>query len=136
MKDQIDLENYCKPLYEIFKKNKIYIVYSLTGNQENFCSLFSITGNTVEYFVDDNISINHHSLIFSSCIFFKKVKDIKYLNLGIINYGNNTKLKQSEKKKYKIYLKKVLVEKSSSIPFLKRYFEMRLVNNKIKNYRS
>ena len=38
-------------------------------------------------------------LIFSSCIFFKKVKDIKYLNLGIINYGNNTKLKQSEKKK-------------------------------------
>ena len=82
---------------KFLKKIKLY--NSLTGNQENFCSLFSITGNTVEYFVDTISSINHHSLIFSSCIFFKKVKDIKYLNLGIINYGNNTKLKQSEKKK-------------------------------------
>ena len=99
LKDQIDLENYCKPLYEIFKKNKIYLVYSLTGKEEIFCSLFSITGNTVEYFVDNISSTNHHSLIFSSCIFFKKIKYIKYLNLGIINYGNNTQLKQSKKKR-------------------------------------
>ena len=122
VKDQIDLENYCEPLYEIFKKNKIYLVYSLTGKEENFCSLFSITGNTVEYFVDTISSINHHSLIFSSCNFFKKVKYIKYLNLGIINYGNNAKLKQSEKKKNIALFKKGFGGEKFQYTFFEKVF--------------
>ena len=47
---------------------------------------------------------------------------------------NNAKLKQSEKKNI-AYLKRILAEKVQ-YTFLKRYFEMQLVNNKIKKLRS
>ena len=106
VKSHVDIEDYCVPLYEIFKKNKIFLVYSLDNEKENFCSLFSLTGNTIEYFIDSVSSKNHHSLIYSSCVYFKKIRNIKYLNFGIINYLNEQKFNKSEKKRNVALFKK------------------------------
>ena len=122
VKDQIDVEDYCIPLYEIYKKNKIFLVYSLDNSKEIFSSLFSITGNTAEYFVDTLSSSNHHSLIYSSCVYFKKMEGIRFLNFGIINYLNHIKLKQSEKKKNIALFKKGFGGEKFQYTFFEKVF--------------
>lgn len=122
VKSHVDVEDYCIPLYEIFKKNKIFLVYFLDNEKENFCSLFSLAGNTIEYFIDSASSTNHHSLIYSSCVYFKKIKNIKYLNFGIINYLNEQKFNQSEKKRNVALFKKGFGGEKFQYTFFEKIF--------------
>ena len=86
-------------LYELYKENKIYIVFSNSEKKEFFCSLFILTGNTVEYFFSKSL-LNHHSLIVNAITFFKKFNHIKFLNLGVINSLNDFDWYSEKKKKY------------------------------------
>ena len=61
--------NESKVLYELFKKNKVYIVFSKQKKKELFCCLFTLAGNTVEYFFSKS-SLNQHSLIVAAINFF------------------------------------------------------------------
>ena len=98
IKDLVDIEDYCQPLYSLFLEKKIYLIYS-SGTKKVFCSAFSIAGNTAEYFVSTLSSANQHSLIISTIKHFKSVTKMKYIDFGIINYLENKTLSQSEKKK-------------------------------------
>lgn len=97
LKNQVDYDEYFEPLYEMYLQNKIFLVYS--SDKKFFFSLFSVAGETVEYFVSKLDSNNDHSLIANSIKYFKLNKKLKYLNLGIINYLENSSLRNSNKKK-------------------------------------
>lgn len=84
-----------KPLYNHYKNNNIYIAYS---TNKKFAAMFVIAGNTVEYFISSNKLSNQHSLIVWVIKFFKLIKKLQYLNLGIINSLENKDLNHNEKK--------------------------------------
>lgn len=93
-----------KVLYELYKENKIYIVFSKFEKKEFFCSLFILTGNSVEYFFSKSL-LNHHSLIVNAITFFKKFNHIKFMNLGVINSLNNFDWYSEKKKNIALFKK-------------------------------
>lgn len=94
----------CKMLYELYKENKIYIVFSKIEKKEFFCSLFIITGNTVEYFFSKSLS-NQHSLIVAGINFFKKFNYLEFMNLGVINSLNDFDWYSEKKKNIALFKK-------------------------------
>mgnify|MGYP001198897042 CR=1 FL=1 len=123
VKEQVDIEDYCEPLYNLFLQNKIFLSY-LTGPEKIFCSIFSVAGNSVEYFVDTMSSTNHHSLIIAAAKYFKSLKRFKYLNFGIVNYLENKTLSESKKKQnISIFKKGFGGEKYLLSIFQKQYFK-------------
>ena len=119
--NHIDNEKYLEPLYEIYKKNKITIAYE--NKNENFSSMFSVISNTVEYFIDSKFTKNHHSLIFETIKFFKTIKNLEYLNLGVINNFYNIEIDFPKKKQNIATFKKGFGgEKYLLSIFEKKYF--------------
>ena len=112
--------NESKVLYELFKKNKVYIVFSKQKKKELFCCLFTLAGNTVEYFFSKS-SLNQHSLIVAAINFFKKFKELEFLNLGIINSLNNFESQSKKKNNIAIFKKGFGGEKFKYIFFKKEY---------------
>ena len=102
-----------------FIKNKILIVYE--NDLKNFSSIFSLTNNTAEYFLDNNASNNHHSLILNSIKYFKKLNYIKYINMGLLDIYTTIYHYRIKRKIYQ-FLKKVLEEKNIYFQFLKKIF--------------
>ena len=90
------IDNYIKPLYNLYKKNNIYIAFLSTNKK--FAAMFILAGNTVEYFISSTILNNQHSLIVEAIKFFKLIKKLRYLDLGIINSLENKELNPNEKK--------------------------------------
>ena len=89
------IDDIIKPLYNLYKKNNIYIAYS---TNKKFAAMFVLVGNTAEYFISSNKLSNQHSLIVGVIKFFKLIKKLKYLDLGMINSLENKNLNQNEKK--------------------------------------
>ena len=118
--NHVDHIRYVDFLYEIYKKNKILIVYE--NDLKNFSSIFSLTNNTAEYFLDNNASNNHHSLILNSIKYFKKLNYIKYINMGIIGYLYNNIPLSNKKKNISIFKKGFGGEKYLLSIFEKKYF--------------
>lgn len=118
--NHVDHIDYIDFLYEIYKKNKILIVYE--NDLKNFSSIFSLTNNTAEYFLDNNASNNHHSLILNSIKYFKKLNYIKYINMGVIGYLYNNIPLSNKKKNISIFKKGFGGEKYLLSIFEKKYF--------------
>ena len=76
------------------------IIYTLLFLQliKKFAAMFMLAGNTVEYFISSTMLNNQHSLIPEAIKFFKLIKKLQYLDLGIINSLENKELNQNEKK--------------------------------------
>ena len=121
VKNHIDYESYIKRLYKIYEQNRLIVVYE-KGNR-SFSSIFSIICDTVEYFVDNNFTNNHHSLIMETIKYFKSLSEFKYLNLGVISYLHNRDFNFSKKKQnISIFKKGFGGEKYLLSIFEKKYF--------------
>ena len=105
-------------LHELYKKNKIYAAFLKSEKKEFFSCLFTIAGNTVEYFFS-NSSSNHHSLIVAAINFFKKIEFLEFLSFGVVNTLDNFET-LSKKKKILLYSRKGLVVKNLNIFFLRK----------------
>jgi len=119
--DQIGNKEYIEPMYEMYKKNKVLIVYE--NKIRNFSCIFSLTDETVGYLVDNDTATNHHSLIYESIKHFKNFNRIKYINFGVIGNLYNTDINFTKKKENISTFKKGFGgEKYLLSVFEKKYF--------------
>ena len=113
-------KNDIKMLHELYKKNKVYTVFLKSEKEDLFCGLFTIAGNTVEYFFSKS-SINHHSLIVDAINFFKKIKFLEFLNFGVVNTLNSFELLSKKKNNIALFKKGFGGEKFKYMFFEKEY---------------
>ncbi len=112
--------NDIKMLHELYKKNKVYTVFLKNEKEDIFCGLFTIAGNTVEYFFSKS-SLNHHSLIVAAINFFKKIKFLEFLNFGVVNTLNSFELLSKKKNNIALFKKGFGGEKFKYMFFEKEY---------------
>ena len=112
--------NDIKMLHELYKKNKIYAAFLKSEKKEFFSCLFTIAGNTVEYFFS-NSSSNHHSLIVAAINFFKKIEFLEFLSFGVVNTLDNFEKSSKKKKNIAVFKKGFGGEKFKYIFFEKEY---------------
>ena len=112
--------NDIKMLHELYKKNKVYTVFLKSEKEDLFCGLFTIAGNTVEYFFSKS-SLNHHSLIVAAINFFKKIKFLEFLNFGVVNTLNSFELLSKKKNNIALFKKGFGGEKFKYMFFEKEY---------------
>lgn len=112
--------NDIKMLHELYKKNKVYTVFLKNEKEDIFCGLFTIAGNTVEYFFSKSSS-NHHSLIVAAINFFKKIKFLEFLNFGVVNTLNSFELLSKKKNNIALFKKGFGGEKFKYMFFEKEY---------------
>ena len=105
-------------LHELYKKNKIYAAFLKSEKKEFFSCLFTIAGNTVEYFFS-NSSSNHHSLIVAAINFFKKIEFLEFLSFGVVNTLDNFEKSSKKKKNIAVFKKGFGGEKFKYIFFVK-----------------
>jgi hypothetical protein len=116
------IDDFIKPLYNLYKKNNIYIAFLATNKK--FAAMFMLAGNTVEYFISSTMLNNQHSLIPEAIKFFKLIKKLQYLDLGIINSLENKELNQNEKKNNIALFKKGFGGEKYMISIFKKIFKI------------
>lgn len=112
--------NDIKMLHHLYKKNKIYTAFLKSEKKNFFCGLFTMAGNTVEYFFSKPSS-NHHSLIIAAITFFKKIKFLEFLNFGVVNTLDNFDLLSKKKNNIALFKKGFGGEKFKYMFFEKEY---------------
>ena len=116
------IDDYIKSLYDLYKKNNIYIAFHSINKK--FAAMFILAGNTVEYFISSTILNNQHTVIVDAIKFFKLIKKLQYLDLGIINSLENKDLNQNEKKNNIALFKKGFGGEKYMISIFKKKFRI------------